>query len=169
LADLAADAVALFAEVIAQGSHLFTLLTFGIAQAAHLVTLFPAEFPRLLPRLFSGCAGLFSGLDSSLTGLTTPLIEALPAACGGEQSYSQQTKDQQFHGVIDEGSPDLFRKISALQNGGFLDRPAVGETLHIQIFSVYNAGLAVENQVGQNAAGGGRMHHPVPAETIGEV
>ena len=86
---------------------------------------------------------------------STPLPETVIASPGGEQNHCQQAEDQQFHGVIDEGNPDLFRKIFDLKDGRFFDGPAFGKPLHIQLFGVEEGRLAVEDQVRQNAAGGG--------------
>jgi hypothetical protein len=88
------SAVALFASGIAPGAQFLTLGT-------PLLFLSDAEFSRSL-------SSFFSRLDRSITHLAAP--RAVPSAAGGKQRYSQQAKDQQFHGVIDEGNPGLFRK-----------------------------------------------------------
>jgi len=153
--DLIADAVALLAGGFTPGAHLLAMLYPELASA----------FPRFLPRQ----PGFLPCLDRSFTRFGTPLPEAVPIASRGEQNHSQQAKDQQFHGVIDEGNRDLFRKIIALQNRGFLDGAAFGEALHIQVLSVDHASLPGENQIRENATRGGRMHHAVAAKTVGEV
>ena len=134
----------------------------GIAPGAHLLTPYCAEFTRSL-------SSFFARLYRSFARLAMPSPGAVASAAGGQQHDSQQAKDQQFHAVLDEGNPDLFRKNFELQNGGFLDSPAFGETLHIQVFGVDHAGLAMEDQVRENAARGGRMHHAVAAKAVGEI
>ena len=157
-----ANAVALFASSIAPGAQLFTLGT-------PLFLLRGAELTHLLSSFFPRPDRSVTRAHRSVTSFGAPFPGAVPSAAGGKQRYSQQAKDQQFHAVIDEGNPDLFRKIFELQDGGFLDSPAFGETLHIQVVGVDHAGLAMEDQVRENAARGGRMHHAVSAEAVGEV
>ena len=62
----------------------------------------------------------------------------------------------------------MFRKKS-LENGGFFDSAARGKALDVQILGVNDMGLAVHDQVGDNAAGSGRMHYAVAAEAVGVV
>src|SRR5579864_4083455 len=77
------------------------------------------------------------------------LVSIQPAIQGATASYSSPP------GEKDEGFLDLFRK--NLENGGFFDRAAFGKTLDIQILGINDVGLAVHDQIGDDAAGCGGM------------
>src|SRR3984957_10293912 len=67
-----------------------------------------------LPRLFPGS---FPGFSGCLPCLIAPPPESIwipktsCAARHGDQNNRNQAEEQEFHGVIDEGNPDLFRKV----------------------------------------------------------
>jgi hypothetical protein len=96
LADFFAKTIPFFTHVIAKGSHLIALLA--------------AEFAGP----FAGFACPVAGFEGTLTGLgasfAAPIPETIATAGSREHSHSQETKDQQFHEVIDEQISDLFRR-----------------------------------------------------------
>jgi hypothetical protein len=79
-----------------------------LAPSAHFLAAFFAKLPSSLSGFL---ARFLAGFQRPLSSFATPLPEAIPIAPGGKHCYSQQAKDQQLHGVIDEGNSDLFRKI----------------------------------------------------------
>lgn len=67
-----------------------------------------------------------------------------------------------------EGSAAPYRD-STSENGRFVKEAAFAEALDAERGDVDKAGAAVEDKIGEDAAGGGRVHDAVAAEAVGEV
>lgn len=102
VAHFAADAVAFFAGLLTKSAYLFTLLA--------------TEFARLFARHIASLPGAFPRFQRTFPDLIPPLAvsvgipETSRAARDGEHYQCNHAEEQKFHGVIDEGNPDLFLK-----------------------------------------------------------
>src|SRR3954469_15686526 len=57
---------------------------------------------------------------------------------------------------------------SGSEQRGFVDEVAFGEAGKTELVRVGDAGVAVQDHVGNYFSSSRRMHHPVPAEAVGE-
>jgi hypothetical protein len=104
----------------------------------------PAGFPYGIPSFL----GSLSRLDRSFPNIILPqpiVPRPTGASRHAEHNNRNYAENQELHGVIDEGRSDLFRKILTLQDGGFLDGPAFGKALDVQILGIDDAGFAVQD------------------------
>src|SRR5215471_3491073 len=83
-----------------------------------------------------------------------------------------QTKSLSIREIAGEMRPRTIRKrgfVRVLQNCGFVQKLAPGEALEAKHRGVvYHIGLARQDQIRDDFAGGGRVHHAVSAEAVGK-